>query len=131
MQAVDWLAGGNGRTDRPDCAARSITSFCIRLNDSPLFAEHRDLLKPSAAKIVGPRGPWQDEVQRAYIAADFAVRTAAPIWFRALSTIVKPELKAKFEDWASTYEQVPPIRDRASAIAAREVANKVRAAADA
>src|ERR1700677_531467 len=131
MQAVDWLAGGDGKTDSPECAARSITRFCIRLNDSPLFAEHRDLLKPYAAKIVGTRGPWQNEVQRAYIAADFAVRTAAPMWFRALSTIVKPELKAQFEDFAARCEGVAPIRDAATANAARGVANEVRRAADA
>ena len=74
MQAVDWLAGGTGKV------APSITRFCIRLNDSWLFAEHRDLLKPFAAKIVGTRNPSLDRkrdfICAAYAASEFAAYVA-------------------------------------------------------
>ena len=48
MQAVDWLAGRDGKSDAPPCADPVITRFCIRLNDTSRFAEWRDELKPFA-----------------------------------------------------------------------------------
>lgn len=119
MQAVDWLAGGDGRSDAPECASPVIARYCVCLNDSPLFADHRDLLKPYAPKIVGTRDSDDADRIRAYIAADYAVRVFAPIWLRAFGR----------DDWAKEIEAVVPIVDKASSISARDVARKVRAAA--
>lgn len=116
MQAVDWLAGGSGKTDHPKCASLKIADYCIALNDSPLFAEHRRLLKPYAPKIVGTAGPNGDrEVRRAYCLADYAVRKFAPIWLRA-----HPE--HKFDADASKLEVLAPITDEATRNAARQAA---------
>jgi len=30
MQAVDWIAGGEGKSDAPECADPIITRFCQR-----------------------------------------------------------------------------------------------------
>ena len=125
MQAVDWLTGGKGTSDAPECAAPIITRYCIRLNDSWLFKEHRDILKPFAVKIVGTRNPELDR-KRAYIAADYAVRAFAPIWLRA-------DPKKRFDEQAVTLENLPRIVDKKSAENARDEARKVGAyaAADA
>lgn len=34
VQAADWLAGGTGASDKPDCVSRKIGSYVIGLNDS-------------------------------------------------------------------------------------------------
>jgi hypothetical protein len=119
MQAVDWLRGGDGKTDTPPCASPVIGRYCTRLNDSALFAMHRDLLKPYAPKIVGTRASDKIEVQRGLIAADNACRVFAPIAFRAY----------KHEDWATECEALAPITDRATAKAARDVLRKIQYAA--
>src|SRR5580700_1366681 len=84
VQAADWLAGGKGQTDHPDCVSRKIADYCISLNDSLLFKDHRDMLKPYCSKIVGSAGEsGEREVKRAYLFADYAIRVFAPIWLRA------------------------------------------------
>jgi hypothetical protein len=80
MQAVDWLAGGTGETDAPECASQTIASLCIYLNDSPLFADYRDILKPFAPRIVGTRD--SNETARLFICADYALRVFLPFWLR-------------------------------------------------
>lgn len=117
MQAVDWLAGGNGKNDCPDCASRSVGRFAMRLNDSLLFENHRDLLKPYAEKIVGTKASADIERQRAFIAADYAVRVFAPLWMRALGK----------EEWAKELEAVVPVINRVTSTAARDATRKVRA----
>ena len=118
MQAVDWLAGGAGIADHPECAARSLAAYCIRLNDSPLFEKHRDLLKPYAPKLVGTVAGVAVERKRAFIAADYAVRVFAPIWLRALG----------YAEHADKLAACATIIDKDSALAAQAVA---RDAADA
>ncbi|MBC5805651.1 MAG: hypothetical protein ACR2KS_10265 [Candidatus Eremiobacter antarcticus] len=121
MQAVDWLTGGTGQTDAPTCVAQTITRYCVGLNDSLLFSQqqHRDLLKPYAIKMIGTRTGVTDERQRAFIAADYAVRVFGPIWLHALG----------YQAWAKRLESVAPITDSKSSTAARDAAREVRAAA--
>mgnify|MGYP001554871594 FL=1 len=121
MQAVDWLAGGDGKTDAPPCASRVITRYCVRLNDSALFALHRDLLKPYAPKIVGTRDESGEiDRERGFMAADRAVRVFAPIVLRA----------AGREEWAAELEACAPITDATSARLAHDAVRKIRGAAD-
>jgi hypothetical protein len=117
MQAVDWLAGGKGKTDSPPCASGAITKFCIRLNDSPVFAEFRDELKPFAAKIVGTACGLKAEKARAFIAADWACREVAPL-----------ALDAKFPEQAKALRALAPVVDTASAQRARAAAYAAYAA---
>src|SRR6185437_7111097 len=56
VQAADWLSGGSGKTDSPSCVSAKIAAYVIRLHDSLLFSDHRDLLKPYCAKLVGTAG---------------------------------------------------------------------------
>ena len=116
VQAADWLAGGDGTNDHPECVSAKIAAYCIRLNDSGLFADHRDMLKPYAAKIVGTAGPsGARELKRAYVFADYAVRVFAPIWLRA-----DPE--HRFDDHAAKLEALPEIVDEETRKTARAAA---------
>ena len=122
MQAVDWLRGGDGKSDAPPCASNVIGRYCIRLNDSALFAKHRDLLKPYAPKIIGTKANVEVEMRRGFIATDHACRVFIPIAFRA----------TKYDDWAKECEALEPIRNNATARVAEEVLLKIKhAAADA
>ena len=118
MQAVAWLAG-EPNTARPQCACPVIAKYVTRLNDSRLFANHRDLIKPYCPRIAGTRSTRDVERKRAFIAADFAVRSFAPTVLRAL----------KREEWAAALEGVAPITDKASVVAAQDTTREVRKAA--
>jgi hypothetical protein len=96
-----------------------LAGYCIRLNDSKLFREHRDMLKPFAPKLVGTVASIEVEKQRSYIAADYAVRVFAPKWMRILGNV----------EWAEKLEACSPIVDREIASAAQKVAAEVRKAA--
>jgi hypothetical protein len=116
MQAVAWLAGRTDFTDAPDCASPVITRYVVKLNDSSLFAGHRDELKPFLPRIVGSRTTGDVEVKRGFIAADYAVRVFAPIRLR---------IDGK-RDWAEELESLPAIVDGNSAIHARNATAKIR-----
>ena len=103
VQAAAWLAGGSGASDKPGCVSRKIGAYVIGLNDSLLFKEHRDLLKPYCAKLVGTAGEnGEREIRRAYLLADYAIRVFAPIWLRA-------DPKHRFDDKAAALETLAPI----------------------
>ena len=53
VQAADWIAGGNGKSDAPACVDPAIRKFCIKLNDASRFAQWRDELKPYIPRLVG------------------------------------------------------------------------------
>lgn len=125
VQAADWLSGGKGDTDSPACVSRKIGRYVIGLNDLLLFKEHRDLLKPYCAKLVGTAGENGDrEVKRAYVLADYAIRKFAPIWLRA-------DPKHRFDDHAKTLEKLKPITTEKRRLEARKAAQAVWSAADA
>jgi hypothetical protein len=125
VQAADWLAGGKGQTDQPDCVSRKIGKYCIYLNDSKLFEGYRDLLKPYCAKLVGTAGESGDrEVRRAYLLADYAVRVFVPIWLRA-------DPKHRFDEKAAALEALAPIMSEETRQAARAAARDAASAASA
>ncbi len=117
MQAVSWLAGNADITDSPPCASRVIGRYAIRLNDSWLFKNHRDLLKPYAPRIVGTRASTETEVRRGRIAADYAIRVFAPIRLRSLGR----------EAWAKELESLGQITNKESAVIAGDTARKIQA----
>ena len=129
MQAVDWLAGGAGESDSPECADHAITRFCIRLNDATRFAEWRDELKPFAVRVVGTRSVDPTVLQRrGYMSADWAVREVAPKAFDFYAEL-RPAKREQYEAWAAKLRGVAPIVDKETAHAAHAGMNEVRAAA--
>jgi hypothetical protein len=125
MQAVDWIAGGCGKTDAPDCADSVISRFCIRLNDAPRFSQWRDELKPFARLIVGTNGSLALTRKRAFMASDWALRTIAPMAFDFWSEI-DPKRADDARAWAKKLRDLAPVVDKASAQAGRETAREAR-----
>jgi hypothetical protein len=72
LQAADWLAGGDGSNEAPECVCPVIAEFVIGLNDGRAFRRYRDLLKPFVPKILGTRGSLESQVRRAQICAKYA-----------------------------------------------------------
>ena len=128
MQAVDWLTGGNGKTDAPACVDPAIRGFGIRLNDTARYAEYRDELKAYAPRVVGTKTTATVTRQRAYMCADWAIRTIAPMAFDFWAKS-SPKNAEKAKEWAAKLRAVAPITDEASAQAGREVAKEAQSAA--
>jgi hypothetical protein len=130
MQAVDWLAGGDGKTDAPRCADPAIRGFCIRLNDAPVFSQWRDELKPYAARIVYTNMGKKFTVTRLFMCADWAIRRIVPLAFDYWAETTKVGANhIKAADWAAKLRACAPIVDDASAKAGRAAAKDAYAAA--
>ncbi len=72
MQAVDYVSGGEGKTDHPACASPAITAFCIILNDADVFAPFRNELLVLVPLIAGTRKDLKTEIAIAAYAAKYA-----------------------------------------------------------
>jgi hypothetical protein len=119
LQAADWLAGGNGTTDAPECVDLVIRSYGRALNDVIAFAAWRDELKPYALRIIGTAGDASCTARRLSMCADWAVRTIAPMAFDAWAAR-KPDSVAA--EWAARLRAVAPIVDSATMMAGNTVA---------
>jgi hypothetical protein len=109
MEAVAWLAGEK-HSAAPACACRIITRFVQQLDNGISNDETRTrLLKPLLPKLIGTRANSAVEKQRAFIAADFAVREAAPLALEALGLRHKA---------ASLSSLLPIVDERTAYIAA-------------
>ena len=119
LEAVAYVAG-EPWSDHPSCASYSVAAFGRTLNDA-MPDEFRDtLLRPLVPLIVGTRSTGAVERRRAYIAADYAVREAAPAALRAIG------LHAE----ADTLAAMPSVVDARTARAAtRAVVDAAAAAA--
>ena len=89
MEAVAYVAGEEW-SDAPQCASRVIGAFMRRWNDS-MNDEDRQLLKPYIPRLVGTAASPEVERRRAYMAADWASRTALPMLFRRNGWIEEAE----------------------------------------
>jgi hypothetical protein len=127
MQMQNFARTGN-TSDIGDCVAPTIRPIVIRVNDRTRdAAERRALLWPLLPIIGDTRTSAADEIVRAYLAADWLIREALPMWMR-----LTPSLAAT----AAKLSALAPIIDRASlcdSLALRERARKEcgAAAADA
>ena len=84
MEAAAYVAGELW-SDRPSCVCPVIATFASSINDAmPDDATRDHLLRPLIPLVIGTRGTADDERRRAFIAADFAVREAAPVALRAV-----------------------------------------------
>jgi len=77
---VSYVAG-EAWTDHPTCVSPVIAEFCRRWNDD-LGDEQRQALKPYIPRLVGTNTGDADDDRRAWILADWMVRTYLPAWLR-------------------------------------------------
>jgi hypothetical protein len=117
MEAAAWLAG-EPKTDHPECVCPVIASFCRSWNDST-DAAGREVLKDLLPEIIGSSSTPDVETKRAFVVADWAVRTVAAQALRDAG------LSAEANKLAS----LPEITDQATASEAASYA--VRAASEA
>jgi len=125
MEAVAYVAG-EPHTDRPKCVCPVLAAFGRAWNDSLSDEDRQRLLRPFVPRLVGTRSTPEVEQRRAFMAADWAVRVAAPVWLRV----------AGLNDAAGSLEALAPLdsveacRSAASTIAqAREAAAAAATAA--
>jgi hypothetical protein len=121
MEMVAYLAGED-HSDKPECTCPVIAAFVRRLNDAmPNDDIRTSLLLPLVPKLVGTRSTPEIELRRAFIAADWAVRVAAPTALRS----------AGLDEEAQTLELLPAVVDRTTALTAWAAALASEAAAEA
>jgi hypothetical protein len=72
LQVADWLGGGDGTSEYPECVCPVLRAYVMPLNDSELFVCHRDELKAFVPKLLNTRGELRLMVKRAEIAAGYA-----------------------------------------------------------
>jgi hypothetical protein len=113
MEAVAWLAG-EPHSDRPTCACPVIAAFARGLNDN-LDETDRQRLREFIPALVKSKASKAVRIRRGFVAADHAVRIIAPL---ALDAVKRPDLAKRLRDCS-------PIFDKATAIAARDVARAV------
>lgn len=118
MEVVAWLAG-EGHTDAPECASHVLRRYTIALNDRWTTPD-RQRLKPYLPRMIGTSNDGKD-LRRAYLAADWAVRTLLPLLL---------DRRGK-TDQAQRLRDLPAITDTTTAQSARDAADAVYDAADA
>ena len=121
MSALHWYTRlGASWTDQPECVSPVVRKLCIKLNDRLLTdADRERVIGPHLFVPVGTATGNADEIARAYLCADRAVRVFAPYVLRAIDLDVQ----------AAKLEALPEIASAASA--ARSAAWAARAAAGA
>jgi len=117
VQATDWLVGRDGKSDSPSCVDPVIRGFAIRLNDAGAFSQWRDELKPFAARLANTNQGHALTRKRRFACADWAIREIAPLAIDACGKA--PELAAELR-------ALPPIVDKATALAGRDVARRAK-----
>lgn len=119
MEAVAMLAG-EAHSDSPACADPAISKLAIWVNDSCDDKLRNELLRDLPWRIVGTKATAEIEQQRAYMAADWALRFVCPIILR----------RAGLKDHATTLESLGSVVDQESATAAYAAASAAYAAAN-
>jgi hypothetical protein len=117
MEAVAYVAG-EPWSDRPMCASRVLTDFCVSWNDA-MGDEDRQILKPFIPRLVNTKASLAVDRRRSYMALDWYCRVSTPTWLRLAGLISEAE----------AIEATAPIVDAASAGAARRALNSARTAA--
>ncbi len=117
MEFAAWVAG-EPHSDHPQCVSPVIGQFLRSWNDA-LNDEDRQMLVPYAIAAVGTNTGADDEETRAWMCADWLVRTCAPAWLRL----------AKLHEHAEALANTPEVKDAASAEVARQRGDAAWAAA--
>ena len=119
MEAVAYVAG-EPWSDRPACASPVIAAFCRRWNDDLSDAD-RQMLKPYVPRLVGTNTGAADDGRRAWLVADWFVRTHAAAWLRL----------SGLDEQADALASLPELVDASSWDSAKPVVEKARQASDA
>ena len=124
LEAVAWIAG-EPHSDHPDCVCPALAAFGRAWNDALDDEARNRILKPFIPRLVGTRSTADVQDARAFMAADWAVRTFTPAWLR----------KAGLHDDAAALEQLPEMTStelcRAAMPTITEARKKAAAAGDA
>lgn len=124
MSAIQWYTRkDNAWNDHPECVSLIIQRLAIRLNDNCASDDEREaLIGPHLFEPIGTNTGEADEITRAYICADRAVRTFAPLAMRKSG-------RKELIPHAEAMEALSPIVDKVTAEAAKPVAQAARKAA--
>src|SRR5260370_24829577 len=80
MEAVAYVSG-EPWTDSPACVSPVIATFCRKWNDD-LNDDDRQKLKPYIKRMIGTNTGKEDDERRAWMLADWMVRTYLQAWLR-------------------------------------------------
>ena len=117
MEAVAYVAG-EPWTDRPRCASKVLTDFCVTWNDA-MDDTDRQILKPFIPRLVDTKASPAIERRRSYMALDWHCRVSAPTWLRLAGLTAEAE----------AIEATEPIVDARSARAAQAALDRGSVAA--
>jgi hypothetical protein len=106
MELLAYLAG-KPHSYSPSCASKVIAGFVSWINDW-MTDEERQVLKPFVVRTFGTVGTVEQEQQRAFMCADWAIHFAAPLELRA----------SGFDEQGAKFEALPSIDSEATARAA-------------
>ena len=112
LEVAAWMAG-EPWTDSPQCVCPVLAAFGRRLNDV-LPHDRRQELKRFLPAMLGTAGDGLMDVRR-FMAADWAVRTAAPLWLDAADQPAR----------AATLRALPAIVDWETLRSARPVMRRM------
>ena len=119
MSALHWYTRhGTSWTDQPQCVSPVIRRLCIRLNDACSDGEREALIGPHLFAPVGTNTGHADDIKRAYLCADRAVRVFAPIALDRAGQLAA----------AATLRALQPITDQETARSAHKAADAADAA---
>jgi len=118
MEAVAYVAG-EPHTDRPQCVCPVLAAFGRAWNDALDDEARNRLLKPFIPRLIGTRSTVEVEYRRTFMATDWAVRVAAPVWLRA----------AGLDDEAASLEALHPLTSAGGCLSAASMIAQVRDAA--
>ncbi len=120
LEAVAYIAGET-HSDHPDCVCPVLAAFGRAWNDLLDDEARNRILKPFLPRLVGTRSTPEVQDARAFMAADWAVRTFTPAWLR----------KAGLDDDAAALEALAVLSSVELCRAARPVIGRARASASA
>jgi hypothetical protein len=81
MEAAAFIAGRK-HSDHPPCVSPVIGAFARAWNDHLNDEDRNRLIKPHIPDLIGTATTTEDDNRRAWLAADWLVRTYAPAWLR-------------------------------------------------
>lgn len=116
LEAAAYIAG-EPHSDHPDCVCPVLAAFGRSWNDSLDDEARNRILKPFLPRLVGTRSTPEVQDARAFMAADWAVRTFTPAWLR----------KAGLDADAQALEQLPELSSTELCRAAMPIIDRARA----
>jgi hypothetical protein len=132
MSALHWYTRkGTSWSDQPQCVSPLIRSLCISLNDSLNDGDRERVIGPHLFAPVGTNTGLADEIKRAYLCADRAVRVFAPYALRAIgldAEAMKLESLPAIVDQGTADQACARAASAASAASAAWAARAARAA---